>query len=50
MTMAQKEFEAVMRSSGHKNFKKTPTGKYVVPSLQTRWKYFLLGWELRGTK
>ena len=50
MTIAQKEFEAVMRSSGHKNFRKTPTGKYEVPSLQTRWKYFLLGWELRGTK
>lgn len=36
-----------MKSAGHKNFRKTPTGKYEVPSLQTRWKYFLLGWELR---
>jgi hypothetical protein len=50
MTQAQREFEAVMRAAGHINFTKTHTGKYAVPSLQTRWKYFLLGWELRGTK
>ena len=47
---AQKTFEAVMRSGGHTDFRKTATNKYLVPSLQTRWKYFLLGWELRGTK
>ncbi len=50
MTQAQRAFEAVMKSAGHTNFSMTPTNKYVVPALQTRWKYFLLGWELRGAK
>ena len=48
MTDAQKTFEAVMTSQGHTNFTRTNTGRYAVSSLQTRWKYFLLGWELRG--
>lgn len=39
-------FEAVMRSRGHTNFSTTKTGKYVVASLQQRWVYFQLGWEL----
>lgn len=43
-------FEAVMRANGyaedelHRNDK----GTYANPSVQTRWKYFLLGWEMRG--
>jgi hypothetical protein len=48
MTQAQKTFEAIMVTSGHRNFTKSETGRYLVPALQTRWKYFLLGWELRG--
>jgi hypothetical protein len=41
-------FEAVMRANGHTNFAKQVNGRYKVPSLQTRWKYFMLGWEMRG--
>lgn len=41
-------FEAMMRVKGHDNFTQTKNGGYVVPSLHTRWKYFLLGWEMRG--
>jgi hypothetical protein len=48
MTEAHKTFEAVMSSNGYTDFSKSETGRYVVPALQTRWKYFLLGWELRG--
>jgi hypothetical protein len=50
MKEAQTVFEAIMRSNGHKDFKKSKTGLYLVPGLQTRWKYFLLGWEMRGVK
>jgi len=49
MTQAQKTFESIMMANGHNDFTKAKNGRYAVPSLQTRWKYFLLGWELRGT-
>jgi len=49
MTQAQKTFESIMMANGHDDFTKAKNGRYAVPSLQTRWKYFLLGWELRGT-
>ena len=39
-------FEAIMRTKGHTNFTITETGRYTVPSLQTRWTYFEMGWEL----
>ena len=45
---AQKTFEAIMKTNGHTDFSQNKTGKYVVPAIQTRWKYFLLGWEMRG--
>jgi len=48
MTNAYKTFEAVMAANGHTDFTKSEAGRYLVPALQTRWKYFLLGWELRG--
>lgn len=41
-------FEAIMRSNGITDFAKTTKGHYKLPSVQTRWKYFLLGWEMRG--
>jgi hypothetical protein len=41
-------FEAVMRSNGHTDFSLTATGRYRLNQIQTRWKYFLLGWEMRG--
>ena len=48
MSQAQRVFEAAMRSKGHKDFSKSSTGKYLVPSLQVRWPMFLMGWEMRG--
>jgi len=42
-------FEAVMRASGHADFSMTSTGRYKVGGLQTRWKYFRMGWEMRAT-
>jgi hypothetical protein len=47
MTQAQKVFEAMMRAKGYTDFSGTK-GRYSVPALQTRWNYFLLGWEMRG--
>lgn len=47
MTQAQKVFEAIMRTKGHVDFN-MHNGKYSVPSLQMRWVYFQLGWEMSG--
>lgn len=46
MTEATKYFEAVMRGKGHTDFSKTAHGKYVSTTLQVRWAYFLMGWEM----
>lgn len=50
MNEAQRTFEAFMRSNGKTDFKKTPKGRYVDAAMQTRWRYFQMGWELRGAK
>ena len=47
MTKAQQMFESIMCTKGHTNFGQTVHGRYVVPSLQVRWVYFRLGWEMR---
>lgn len=47
MSKAQTVFEALMRSKGHTDFDFNK-GKYSVPSLQVRWSYFQMGWEMRG--
>ena len=47
MTKAQKVFEAIMRTKGHMDFAQDG-GRYTNPSLQTRWNYFQLGWEMAG--
>ncbi len=47
MNKAQQVFEAMMRSKGHTDFSETK-GRYNVPAMQTRWNYFLLGWEMRS--
>ena len=47
---ARRTFETIMRANGHDDFSMSETGKYLVPALQTRWKYFHLGWEMRGLK
>jgi hypothetical protein len=49
MTQAEKVFEAMMRAKGHTDFSATK-GRYNIPALQTRWNYFLLGWEMRGVQ
>ena len=41
-------FEALMRANGYQDLSKTEKGHYTVPTVQTRWNYFLLGWEMRG--
>lgn len=49
MSKAQQVFEAMMRAKGYTDFTATK-GRYSVPALQTRWNYFLLGWEMRGVQ
>lgn len=38
-------FEAIMRTKGHADFAQIK-GRYSSLSLQTRWNYFQLGWEM----
>lgn len=47
MSKAQTVFEAIMRTRGHEDFSQRK-GRYVNMSLQTRWNYFQMGWEMRG--
>lgn len=49
MTQAQQVFEAMMRAKGYTDFS-IIKGRYNIPALQTRWNYFLLGWEMRGVQ
>lgn len=48
MSKAQQVFEAMMVARGYSDFEQVK-GRYVNPSVQTRWNYFLMGWQLRGT-
>jgi len=45
----EKIFHAVMRSKGYidDDFK-MEKGRYINSNMQTRWNYFLAGWEMRG--
>ena len=46
---ARQVFEALMSSKGYTHADLNMTGdKYTNPSMQGRWNYFLLGWEMRG--
>lgn len=45
MTQAQKVFESIMRVKGHTDFT-IVKNKYKNLSMQTRWSYFQLGWEM----
>ncbi len=47
MTKSQRLFEAIMRVKGHSDFTMSATGKYLNPSLQQRWAYFAMGWEMK---
>jgi hypothetical protein len=49
MTQAQKVFEAMMIAKGYTDLS-MENGRYMQPSLQTRWNYFLLGWQLRSVQ
>lgn len=46
MSKAQQVFEAIMATKGHNDFAMSAKGKYLVPALQMRWSYFLMGWEM----
>ena len=48
MTKAQEMFEALMFARCYSDFEQVK-GRYVNPNTQTRWNYFLMGWQLRGT-
>lgn len=47
---AREVFEALMRGNGYENLDRTENGQYVVAGLNVRWKYFLLGWEMRSVQ
>lgn len=47
MSRSQRMFEAIMRVKGHTDFTMSATGKYLNQSLQQRWTYFAMGWEMR---
>ena len=45
----EKIFHAVMRSRGYTDDDfKMEKNRYANPAMQSRWNYFLLGWEMRG--
>ena len=48
MTKAQEVFEALMAARGYTDFNKI-IERYKSPAIQTRWNYFVLGWQLKGT-
>jgi hypothetical protein len=50
MKDARTVFEAIMRGNGYENTDRDESGNYVVSSLNMRWRYFLIGWEMRGVE
>jgi len=49
MIKAQQVFEAMMVARGYSDFTKVKD-RYTNTSIQTRWIYFLMGWQLRGVQ
>lgn len=47
ISKAQMVFEALMRGRGYTDLSMVK-GKYTATTMQTRWIYFQLGWEMRG--
>lgn len=46
---ARTVFHALMASKGYTTDDLAMNGdKYVNPNMQTRWNYFIAGWEMRG--
>ena len=49
VTKAQEVFEALMAAKGYTDFNKIKE-RYTSPAIQTRWNYFVLGWQMRGVQ
>jgi hypothetical protein len=49
MNKSQEVFEALMTAKGYTDFNKIKE-RYTSPAIQTRWNYFLLGWQMRGVQ
>ena len=47
MSKSQQVFEAMMVAKGYTDLTQVK-GRYTSPAIQTRWNYFILGWQLRG--
>jgi hypothetical protein len=47
MTKAQEVFEAMMVAKGYTELEQTK-GRYISPTIQSRWNYFFMGWQMRG--
>ena len=46
---ARQVFHALMSSKGYTYSDLSMDGdKYINPSMQTKWNYFIAGWEMRG--
>ena len=45
MSQCQKMFEALMRTKGHTDLTQK-NGRYINTNIQTRWNYFVMGWEM----
>jgi hypothetical protein len=50
MEIARQTFEILMLGNGFSDFEILPNGNYKNSGVQTRWRYFLLGWQMRGLK
>jgi len=51
MNEAMKVFETLMRANGYSATELKRKGQaYASSSIQTRWKYFYFGWEMRSMK
>ena len=51
MNEAQKVFETLMRANGYSEAELKHKGQgYANSNIQTRWKYFYLGWGMRTMK
>lgn len=49
MEQARKVFETMMKANGYsEEFLIKKNDRYTNPVVQTRWKYFRMGWEMKG--
>jgi hypothetical protein len=45
MSQSQKIFEAIMKTKGYADLSQK-NGRYINTNIQTRWNYFIMGWEM----